>query len=432
MGFNMHTVHEPDSFWADGKVAEKLKEIKCGLLRFPDGEPTSYTHWNDPISRGEVDTWDPKFDGKKGKPEEYTDVDEYMVQVRKIGCEPLIGINMESGAKYHRDEEGLAEAKALIQHCIDRKYNVKYWFLDNETYLRGGANHMPMTAEQYANYCNRYAEVLKSVDPNIQLVANWERGWSKDWETILTIAGKNIDIADMHMYWRGGGVSWPYWLQHNPMAPNGNAQDKERGITKLRPYSEIIRDFRESAKAMGKDIKVASMEWDIGPRPQPPLTPFQGALMQAEEFGQFINAGMDMACLWPMHWPGSFEYRELLNNKTREFNINWTMFKMYSDVLGQDSVNSSSDVPLVPMVAARSKDGNTLYIYLLRKSEDAPALSTEITINGFVAKSVKAISLTADHYRSQTGKVIDLPVSGTDKLTIDLPAHSFTEVILKK
>ncbi len=432
MGFNTVAQAEPDALWKNSKLDEQLKEIKCGLLRWPGGEVTSYYHWNDMINKRETDTWDPKYKAEKVDRSQFMDLEEYMGHVRAIGCEPMIGINLESGAKYGRDKEGLEEAKALIQHCVDKKYNVKYWFLDNETYIGVTSNHLRMSAEKYAEYCNRYAEVLRSVDPNIQLVANWAGGWNPDWQKILPIAGKNINIADFHFYWRNSGSSWDYWLTHPMGMAKKMGTPSFQAIAPNDSYEEAVNTFREYTKKAGYDIKIASHEWNVGPAPKEPLSQYQTALMEAEEFGQFINSGMFMSCLWPMHWNSANEYRTLFDDKTGKPHPNYKMFKMYSDAMGQNLLASSATAQEIRPVAAQSTDGKTMYLYLLRKSGDAPALPTSIELKGFAPKTVKALCFQSSDLKSNEADVTELPVNTGAMLSLDLPAHSFTEVILSK
>lgn len=432
MGFNLVYYLEYDALWADGRMEALLKQLKCGALRFPGGEITSYYHWDDVNGRGEVDSWDPEYQHKPVDGAKYMDLAEYMGHVRAIGCEPVMGVNIESGAMFGRDAESLEKARALIQHCVDQKYNIKYWFIDNESYLKNPGTHFKMPAQTYANYINQYANVLKSVDPNIKIIANWAGGWNTDWQVILPIAGDNIDIADFHFYWRNGGSTWDAWLNQSmgPAKVWGEKSLQPLGVNES--YEDAINNFRSGAKSLGFDIEVAVQEWNVGPEPKVPLSQFQTSLMQAEEFGQFIHSGVMMSCFWPLHWSDKNDYRMLVDHDTGKPHPNAQIFQMYSDALGQEQVTVSADTPEVFTVAARSNDGKTLFLYLLRKSDEAPALPTTIDLKGFAANQAKAVSFTSDDLAANDAKVIDLPLSMNKSLSVDLPAHSFTQITLSQ
>lgn len=430
IGFNVVYMNEPDAYWADGAAGGQLRDLKTGLLRWPGGEVTSFYHWNDMIDRGETDTWDPEYQPRQIDQAKFMNLEEYMTHVRAIGCEPMIGVNIMSGHKFNRTEEGLAEARALIQHCVHRGYKVKYWFIDNENYLP--EKKPELTPAEYAHYINQYADVLKSIDPDIEIIANWYWGWNDAWKEILSIAGRNIDIADFHLYWRSGGTTWEHWLKQTPMGPGRNAKENQGNLTKTISYEETIRGFKEGARSMGLDLKVAALEWNIGPKPKAPISQFQAALMEAEQFGQFINGGMDMACFWPMHWPSENSYRTLLDHDAPRPHPNHQMFKLYSDALGQQLLISQADCDEVRTTAVRSNDGKTVLVYLLRKSGPGPAMPATISVEGFTPSTIKAVSFTSEDLHADQGEVIELPIVSQSPVEVNLPPHSLTQIRLSQ
>ena len=141
IGFNMTYSFCPDSFWIKTNIKPALKNMKTGFVRYPDGEPTSYYHWNNLNGQGYMDNWNPNYNKKNDQdPKNYTDIDEYIRICRKTGVKPLVGINMESGIKYNRVNDGIEEAKALVKYCMDNNYDVEHFFLDNEPYQIGRAH----------------------------------------------------------------------------------------------------------------------------------------------------------------------------------------------------------------------------------------------------------------------------------------------------
>ncbi len=424
-GVNTVYQKESDAYWSGTKYENFLKDMKCGLIRWPGGEVTSYYHWNDMISRGQADTWDPKFDGNKGSGSSFMNLDEYMTHVAAIGCEPMVGINMESGAAYNRDADGVNEAKALLQYCKTKNYNVKKWFLDNEPYISASSNHVQMTVTQYANYLNMYGDALRSVDPNIELVANWNSYWASGWQTLLNTAGRNVDIMDNHFYWAHGQADWNLWLSQTPMthwAGSGNPR---------KSYDAIIKEEKtQAAKAGYPNMKIATFEWNIGPTSTTNPSQFQAALMQAEQFGQFINGGLDYGTFWPAH--GYDEYRQIFNSSSATPHPNFEMFKMYSSLLGQQLIKTTTDQTSIRPVAALSQDGNTLWVCLVRKSNDAPDQEVALNLSGFIVGSATVSNFNSSNILSNTYTMTNLAPKSLRPFRVDIPAHSFTKITLTR
>ena len=92
-------------------------------------------------------------------------------------------------------ETGIRDSPIGHQHCKDKGYKVKLWYIGNECY-KG------WIAEGYAKDLDEYAKVLKSVDPDITIIGDWKFGpESKNrFEQTLTIAtlSKEIDIIEVH------------------------------------------------------------------------------------------------------------------------------------------------------------------------------------------------------------------------------------------
>src|SRR5690606_26011983 len=99
-------------------------------------------------------------------------------------------------------------------YCKSRNFEVRYWYLDNEPYQHD-SNGGSKTPEQYADLINAYVPVMKSVDPDIKIIANWNAGYRNkrgEHERLIKRAGENIDILDVHWYWSWSDTSWEKWL----------------------------------------------------------------------------------------------------------------------------------------------------------------------------------------------------------------------------
>jgi len=91
-----------------GKVPAMLKTIGTGQLRYPGGTVATFYYWEQPTGQGWADSWNPEFVAAKNlSVTSFMNIDEYLATVQKQHIEPLVGINMGSGMKYNRIEDGI-------------------------------------------------------------------------------------------------------------------------------------------------------------------------------------------------------------------------------------------------------------------------------------------------------------------------------------
>ncbi|HHW11281.1 MAG TPA: hypothetical protein GXX29_15100 [Firmicutes bacterium] len=376
MGVNVIYHLERDAYWRPEMIPAALRPLRMGFIRYPGGEITSVYHWDKPTGRTwQVDPWSPSFDGYYADPAEWMSIDEYMDIVRQVGATPMLGINISSAHKFNRVEEGVAQAEAFLRYCLEKGYNVKHWFLDNEVYLP--QSYVTLTAEEYADYINLYSEALKRIDPEIEIIINWRPRWETAWEIILERAGHNIDYIDLHSYWSWGSASFERWLER-PLSRSNNLT-----------YESIIAMFKQIFQLRGLDIKVGILEWNVGVGEDARryVSPYQAGLMNAEFFLQFIRGGLDAAAFWPLHYEGQWRERALLSvsaDKVKTMPV-YDVFSLYAAVLGDHLVYCSSDQQWNLAFAALNREGDRLTVYVLRKDgQYAPiALNIGDFLKGF-------------------------------------------------
>jgi hypothetical protein len=383
MGFNLIYPHEKNSIWQDGKIAGYLKDVNVGFLRYPGGTVCSYYHWNALTGEGWKDSWDPDNPVTPKAPSGFMDVDEYIELVRSTGATPLVGINVSSGWRWNRQQEGLEEAIALMQYCKDKNFEVKYWYLDNEPYQHD-SNGGSKTPEQYADLINTYVPVMKAFDPNIKTIVNWNAGYRNkraEHERLIKRAGNNIDIVDVHWYWSWSDTSWEKWLGKTPMV-------EWTGYN----YMEDIRYFKQMVEDFGfPDIEMASLEWNTGPISiGNSLTASRAAFAQSEMMMQFIAGGLDYAVFWPIHWPDqSSKPRSFVDTSDNSANPNYQLFKFLGQMQGGSSIETtvSKNKEDVLILAVQDKNQNTLRICVLNKNTEN--LVTDIELNQFPGMKFK-------------------------------------------
>jgi len=439
-GTNTSWYYDNDAIWADGNMAGYLKDWGVGMLRYPGGCETSKFHWEIPYGYWNVDLWEPG--SSYTLTSAYMNIDDYIAKCRAVGAEPLIGVNIQSGKKYNRIQDSINEAVRWVQYCKDHNYNVRYWYLDNEPYYQ--YNSEAMTAVEYAGYIVQFAPAMKAVDPNIKIIVNWENKLSitsywNAWETLFETAGAYFDIADVHWYWAWGYATWDMWLGENPMKVRewcGDCIDSKY----IGPsYADEIKGFYDKIKninGVSYDCKLAALEWNIAPTYDNRFSRFQHALMQAEMIGQFIEGGLEMACIWPLTWDGTLggDFRTVLDDTAHQPTPSSWVFKLYSHALGQKLITSTTSLAHVRPVSVLSNDGNTMWIYLLNKSGEGDAVRAQVDVNAFTPAKAEAIAFTALTLSSDVGrpKKIIVGVNGNGQWECVLPPHSLTMLTFHK
>ena len=436
MGFGTIYSFEKDSWWSKGtgKLPKMLKRFNTGILRYPGGAVVNRYHWNNLNGQGWNDNWNPNYDVSNDlAATEFMNIDEYMENVTAMGTEPMLGINMGSGLKYNRVQDGINEAVALIQYCKDKGYDVKYWYLDNEAYHKG-ANYR-MTADEYADQINLYVPALRAVNPNIEIIINWEskiRSKNASLKTIVNKAGENIDIIEVHWYWSWQNATFDHWYSSFPMNTKNEWYD---GLS----FKEEIEAFQPLMNSLGHGhIKLASNEWNIAPGPDEARTPskFETALMISEQFSQYIDGGLFMACFCGVHWPhaeGNSVNRLILDpSKNYDENAAATIFELFADAMGGTKVSCESTLKGVYDIAVLDDEKDQLIIYVINKKQSGETLSTGIDLKNYPIGSVTASSFTSGTH--QNGELSNLMtnIENENRLIIDLPKNSFTKIVIKK
>jgi hypothetical protein len=387
--------HEADSIYEDGSMAALFQDVGAGFLRWPGGTVVTHYHWNDLNGLGWSDNWDPNYDPANDQdPANYMDLDEYIALCSASGVKPMLGINMSSGMEWNRQADALQEAKDLINYCISQNFDVKYFYLDNETYHHGNLyNKDPdndgesWSAASYASELNAYATAIKSLIPDAKIIANWSNKLRNDsgFDTLINNAGDNIDYIDVHWYWRWDEASWDLWKSQTPIQFENQWYN---GGT----FVEEIEYFNNKTAQLNKPhIKMASLEWNLGPGPWETdvnHNKFKTALMQSEIQMQLIQGGLEIGAMWSTQWPGtSDESDRFLVDPDEGYTSNPTakIFELYKNALnGQVVESSSADNQIMSLTV--TKDRNKAFVYLLSK-KDADQ-NVEFQLDGYDIISV--------------------------------------------
>ena len=124
-GFNIVYNKEGDEYWTNDAFSG-VDHAVGAYWRYPGGEIVSSYHYDRPSGKAR-DSWGPNWDDSKYEPEEeWMGIDEYANNVRISNGLFMLGVNVNSGWKYDRDEDGLAEAGRLAEHVQKKDWDVGY------------------------------------------------------------------------------------------------------------------------------------------------------------------------------------------------------------------------------------------------------------------------------------------------------------------
>jgi alpha-L-arabinofuranosidase len=252
-------VFDPGSPLADDRgfrrdVLDALRPLGVPVLRWPGGNFASGYHWADGVGPPEARPRRMELAWHAEEPNRFG-TDEFLAYCRALGAEPYVCLNMGSGT--------LDEAQAWVEYCngggdthwANRRrenghadpYGVRYWGLGNELY--GPWQIGAMSAEAYVAKAREWAKVLRWTDPQVQLVACGQNGWS-EWDRVV-VDGlvAEVDFHSIHLY----TGSNDYWA--NVLAPH----QAERA---LRTCQALI-DRARYLQRVDRPVHVAYDEWNV-------------------------------------------------------------------------------------------------------------------------------------------------------------------------
>ncbi len=408
---------ERDSLYADERIADWMRRSKVGVIRWPGGTAVQNYHWDNLNGIAfKQDSWSPDYKGASADPKDYMDLDEYIAFCRRTGAEPMVGINIKSGKKYKREAESIDEARRLITYCRDKNYDVKFWYIGNECFKGFGV-------KQYAKYIDRYAEVLRSVDPTIVIIGDWKfapESKNRFAQSIeIATTSKQLDVLDIHEKWgndwslsKGGSIA--DWQNECPLY-NGT-------------FGDYIRQFHQAMKSAGRpNVKLAFNEWGVGK-----LTDgneFYQALVAADYLIEVFRNDVYQACCWNLNMgPAETQILVTTDGKSRllKFNPIAHIFEMVAPALGNELLEMKSSAKSIYGFAARGRDGD-LQVYLINKGNEAASVQLNIETAGFDAMKSRVESFVSP------GVMVSHEIAeGTARrvLPIELSPLSFSRIII--
>lgn len=397
-GMNTSYFNDLEYVWSLGDVERHLREARIGALRWPGGEETSRFHWEHPGVDGYVDIWNTAHYAwtwqsvRVGQENwstntRFVDFERFVERCRRVGAEPIVGVNLSSGEVMDRREEGIAAAVRLVRRIREKNYPVRYLYLDNEPWHKG--SYLQFPGDLYAEVYVAYARAMRAEAPELKFIASPGSSlrFTPSVRRFMEQAGEYTDYLNFHAYWEWAEASAERWKRTVPMR-NSNQWIPE---AESRTFDRDMQAIRRRLDAGGWETTgLVMLEWNIGPLRNPEagtlMPPHLMALAQGEMLLQLAAADLHITALWPMFWavrvPGFSEDlgppeadSSSLRGPFDSFppyrpRPTQRMFRMLRDLPGAEWIEAESSEPSLLVTAVRSPT-STVHLYVLNKSAEA-------------------------------------------------------------
>ncbi len=259
-------VYEPGHPTADDQgfrqdVLALVKELGVPIVRYPGGNFVSGYHWQDgtgPRSlrpRRQELAWNSIETNEVG-------IDEFQEWAKRAGSEIMMAVNLGTGTAM--------EARDLVEYCnfpggtalsdrrrsngFEKPFGIRTWCLGNE--MDGPWQMGHRTAEEYGRIACEAAKLMKSADPEIELIACGSSSSSMptfgEWETtVLKNCYDQVDYLSLHSYYGNRSNNSAEFL--------ACSRDMDKFITDVSAICDAVRAIRHSPKTMYLSFD----EWNV-------------------------------------------------------------------------------------------------------------------------------------------------------------------------
>ena len=458
-------VWDSDADRLDPQVRDEVRALNPPLMRWPGGCFSDTYHWEDGIGPRNLRPTKPNDYWGKFGPEYGPDdsnhfgTDEFLSFAEAVSATPYVNVNFGSGTKeeaadwveYVNGAAATPGGARRGQNGRPEPYGVKLWGIGNEIF--GGWEIGHQDAESYADRFLEFARAMKSVDPEIELVAvgclknylTCPAGWNP---TVVSRAGAEIDYLSLHIY-------LPEVIF--TIAPQGRDDYYSIVASPLEIESDIQTFFSEIQEAHGEDRpRIALDEWNLWWRYDQLLHSdftLRDALFSAGVFNVLqrnsppvaianyaqivnvlglINTGPEGHFLSPLYF-----VFQLYANYSEAFRVPAEVESGTFSSLALASIKAQADVPYLDVSATANAQKNRLTIFVTNRHDFQP-LRTRLEIAGVKPEGrVTVYELNAPSFESKNTfaepeavKLRELPsIKSGRNLIYTFPAHSLTALL---
>lgn len=370
-------------------VMALLKELDSPVYRWPGGNFVSGYDWKDGI--GERDKRPPrKNPAWQGVEHNDVGIHEFIAFCRILDTEPYIAVNAGLGDSNQAREEveycnGSMETpmgKLRAENGHAEPWNVKWWSIGNEMYGDWQLGHM--STDDFVKKHNDFADVMRSVDPDIKLIAVGELG---DWDRmVLSNCSESMDMISEHFYrqdWHGGGL-----MTHVKQIPDA-----------IRQKTDAHRKYRQEIPELkGKDIRICMDEWNYwyGPHIYGELGTryfMRDAMGIAAGLNEYSRQS-DMVFMANYAQTVNVIGCIKTNTTSSVFDATGQVLKLYRKQFGTIPVTLSGETRPFDIAAALDKEGNKLTISVVNPTREQISMPLTL-LNGKISKEGELWQVTA-------------------------------------
>ena len=389
-------------------VMALLKELNAPVYRWPGGNFVSGYDWKDGI--GDRDRRPPrKNPAWQGVEHNDVGIHEFMDFCRILGTEPYIAVNAGLGDSRMAREEveycnGSPETpmgKLRAANGSPEPWNVKWWSIGNEMYGDWQLGHM--STDEFVKKHNAFADAMKSVDPDIKLIAVGELG---DWDRmVLANCSESMDLISEHFYrqdWHGGGL-----MTHVKQIPDA-----------IREKAEAHRQYRKEIPQLeGKDIRICMDEWNYwyGPHIYGELGTryfMRDAMGIAAGLNEYSRQS-DMVFMANYAQTVNVIGCIKTNTTSSVFDATGQVLKLYRQQFGTVPVTISGETRPLDIAATLFADGSKLTVSIVNPTWDEVKVPLTL-LNGSVTGEAELWQVTApdDMATNEPGRPENVRITG--------------------
>ena len=259
-------IYEPGHPTADEQgfrkdVIELVKEMDVPIVRYPGGNFVSGYNWEDGVGPAEER---PKCLELAWRAIETNEVglNEFAHWVKASNSEMMMAVNLGTRGvdaarnlvEYCNHESGSYYSDLRRKHGVEKPHKIKTWCLGNE--MDGSWQIGHKTAEEYGKIACEAAKVMKTIDPDIELVAcgssTSDMPTFGEWELeVLDHCYEYVDYISLHMYYKNHEKDTPNFL--------AKALDMDNFISGVVALCDAVG----AKKKTKKKINLSFDEWNV-------------------------------------------------------------------------------------------------------------------------------------------------------------------------
>ncbi len=255
-------------------VIELMQGLRSTAIRYPGGNFVSGYNWMDGI--GPKDKRPVRYDKAWKRIEtNQMGIDEYTDWVRKVGSEPILAVNLGTGTpeeasyeiEYTNMEGGTYFSDLRKDYGHEKPYHIKMWCLGNE--MDGTWQMGEKTAKEYGRIAYEAAKQMRTVDPDIELVACGSCANDKshpsypEWDrVVLEECYENVDYLSLHRYYSYD----PETIKGTMFPAQFTVEDLPCIANDMTQFIDTVcaaADYVKGLKYSNKTINICFDEWGV-------------------------------------------------------------------------------------------------------------------------------------------------------------------------